>query len=178
MRDSVFKASRLFLLLGLALFLLSLASLWIKVEINVQSPEFPDYEDFNLGFFFAPVLASYGLASLALGAAESSMPNRRKLGYLLPSFIIIYALTAVTIWLATRYGFDDPFWWFYAGVQSVPSIIVTAAGVIPIIKKEHLNGVLQEHSVRLAVFFTLTAIPLLYVATLWLLFLSAVMPRL
>jgi hypothetical protein len=168
----MFKTSRLFLFLGLGLILLSLVSFLIKVEINVQNPEFPKYEDFNLGFFLAPVLASYGLTSLALGTAEASMTNRRKAGYLLPLFIIIYVFTAVTVWLAARYGFNDPFWWVYAGVQSVPSIIVTAAGVIPIIKKETLNRVSQNRSVRLAVFFTLTAIPLFYVAILWLLFLS------
>jgi hypothetical protein len=167
----MFKTSRLFLLLGLGLMLLSLASLLIKVEINVQNPEFTKYEEFNLGFFLAPVLASYGLASLALGTAEASMPNRRKAGYLLPVFSIIYVFTAVTIWLATRYGFDNPFWWIYAGVQSVPSIIVTAVGAIQLVNKEHLNRVSQNRSVRLAGFFILTAIPLFYVAILWLLFL-------
>jgi hypothetical protein len=171
LHSSVFRASRLFLFLGLGLILLSLASLLIKVEINVQNPEFPKYEDFNLGFFLAPVLASYGLTSLALGAAEASMTNRRKVGYLLPVLALIYVFTAVTVWLATRYGFDNPFWWVYAGIQSVPSIIVTAVEAIQLVKKEHLNRVSQNRSVRLAGFFILTAIPLLYVATLWLLFL-------
>lgn len=171
LRDSMFRASRLFLFLGLGLILLSLASLLIKVELNVQNPDFPDYEDFNIGFFFAPVLASYGLASLALGVAETSVTNRRKLSYLFPVFII-YVFAAVTTWLATRFGFDNPFWWVYAGVQFVPSILVTAVRVIPIVKTEQVKVVLQNHSVRLAVFFTLTTIPLLYVTTLWLLFLS------
>lgn len=171
LHNSMFRPSRLFLFLGLGLILLSLASLLIKVEINVQSPDFPDYEDFNIGFFFAPVLASYGLASLALGVAETSVTNRRKLSYLLSVFII-YMFTAVTVWLATRYGFDNPFWWVYACVQSLPSIIVTAAGVIPLVKKEQLNRVSQHYMVKIAVFITLIAVPTIYVATLWLLFLS------
>jgi hypothetical protein len=45
------KGSRLFLYLGVGLVFLTLFSLTIKIQVNEQTPEFPDYEEFNVVCF-------------------------------------------------------------------------------------------------------------------------------
>src|SRR3972149_9436474 len=84
------KSSRLFLYLGLGLVFLTLVSLPIKIQVNVQTPEFPDYEDFNIGLLWAPVIGVYGLASFVLGIAEYSASKRRVWLYFLPIFVCLY----------------------------------------------------------------------------------------
>lgn len=106
----MFRSSHLFLYLGFGLLLLSLVSLPIKTEVNFQSPDVQDYEDFNIGFLFALVIGSYGLASLALGVAEVSMSKKKTLLWFLPIFSIIYiwtsgiVLMAILLALMLRFG--------------------------------------------------------------------------
>ena len=172
MQSNMFRSSRLFLYLGFGLILLSLVSSTIKTEVNAQSQDFPDYENFNIGFLFAPVIGSYGLASLALGIAEVSMPKKKTLVCLLPIFSIIYIWTSVIVWMAIQFGFDAPFWWVYAGIHFIPSIMVSVIGVIQFAKKEYMDRIFKNNIIRKAACTILIAIPLLFVAALWLFYLT------
>jgi len=155
------KSSRLFLYLGFSLVFLTLVSLPIKIKVNVQNPEFPDYEDFNIGLLWAPVIGSYGLASLALGIAESPASKRRVWLYFLPVFIFIYiglAFAAGTLY----YNRENWFFWFYLGLLLIPSIVAHAVALLHFTNKDKLAKALENPKIRIPTFVVLIAVPLLF----------------
>ena len=162
-----FKSSRLFLYLGFGLVFLTLVSLPIKIKLNVQTPEFPDYEDFNIGLLWAPVIGSCALASLTLGIAESSASKRKAWLYFLPVFILIYIglAFAVSI-LYYPVNRENWSWWTYLGLLLIPTIIAHAGALLHFTNKEKLTKVLQNPKIRIPTFAILVAVPLLFAGAL------------
>jgi hypothetical protein len=183
LHNNVFRSSRLFLYLGFGLILLSLVFLPIMTKVNFGSPDWPDYEDFPIGFIlFAPIIGSYGLTSLTLGIAEVSMSKKENLLFFLPIFGLIYIWTSFVVWNVVwnilRLGFDYyPFWWLYLIIHLIPSITVSVIGFLNFAKKEYLSRVLKEKVIRIAAFSMIITVPLVYVAALWLLYLTLVYRR-
>jgi hypothetical protein len=171
---SAFKTYRLFLYIGFGLILLAVASSFIMTEVNFGSPDWPDYEAFPTGFlFFAPIIGSYGLSSLALGITEVSMSKKENLLFFSPIFGLIYIWTTFivgnVIWSITRFGFDYyPLWWLHLIIHLIPSITITMIGFLNFAKKEYMDRVLKKKAIRLASLSMLIAVPLVSVAVLWL----------
>jgi hypothetical protein len=161
---------RLFFYLGLGLIISSFLSLAIRTEVNVQNPDFSDYELLNIGFLFAPVIGSYGLASLMLGVTEVSMSKKKALSCFFPFFGIICVFASFSVWLAVGLGSIAPFWWIYVGLFFIPAIIVLAVGLAQFTKKKRLNELLKHQIMRKLFFGILLAVPLLFTVILWLLF--------
>ena len=152
--------------LGIGLIVFSLLTLLIKIEVNVQTPDFPDFETFNIGFLFAPLIGSFGLASLALGIAEASLPKKTRLCFL--PIGIVYIAASVTVWMAIRFGFNAPFWWVYASAFFIAIIIAGFIGVKQFTGKNNVERILPNQMTRIAVFCILVAVPFLFVTVLWL----------
>lgn len=154
------KSSRLFLYLGVGLVFLTLFSLTIKIQVNVQTPEFPDYEDFNVGLLWAPVIGSYGLAALALGIAESSTS---KWLYFLPVFVFIYVGLAFSVsMLFYPVNRGNWSWWVYLGLILIPNIVAHAVVLLHFTNKEKLSKALENPKIRIPIFVILLAVPLLF----------------
>ena len=161
--SQAFKSSRLFLYLGLGLVFLTLVSLPIKIKVNVQTPEFPDYEDFNIGLLWAPVMGVYSLASLVLGIAESSASKHGVWLYFLPVFIFIYiglAFAAGILYYPVNREYW--FWWVYLGLVLIPSILAHAVVLLHFTNKEKLVKALENPKIRIPTFVVLTAVPLIF----------------
>jgi hypothetical protein len=161
------NSRHLFLYAGFGLIFLTLVVLPIKIQVNVQSPEFPDYEDFSIGLFYAPVIGSYGLACLVLGIAESAAPKQRVWAYLLPIFILIYIglafAAAILFYPVNRANWS---WWVYFGLLLGPSALAHAVALLHFTRKETLAKALENPKVRIPVFVVLMAVPLLFSAAL------------
>jgi hypothetical protein len=143
----------------------------ITIEVNVQSPEFPDYEDFNIGLLFAPVIGSYGLASLVLGIAESSASKQRVWLYLLPIFILIYVSLAFAAgMLFYPVNRENWSWWVYLGLLLIPSTVAHAVALLHFTRKETLAKALENPKIRIPTFVVLMAVPLLFSVALLLTF--------
>jgi hypothetical protein len=163
--SQAFKNPRLFLYLGFSLVFLTLVSLPIKIQVNVQTPEFPDYEDFNIGLLLAPVIGVYGLASLALGITESS--GSKQAGWLsfLPVFVFIYiGLAFAASMLLYPINRQNWSWWFYLGLILVPSILAHAAVILHFANRGKLPRTLENPKIKISIFVVLTAVPLLFAA--------------
>jgi hypothetical protein len=167
----VLNSRHLFLYAGFGLIFLTLVVLPIKIQVNVQSPEFPDYEDFNIGVFFAPLIGSYGLACLVLGIAESAVPKQRVWVYLLPIFILIYIglvfAASILFYPVNRGNWS---WWVYLGLLLGPSVLAHAVVLLHFARKETLARALENSKVRIPMFVVLMAVPLLFAAALLLTF--------
>ena len=164
-----FENPRLFLYLGLGLLILTLFSAPIKIQVNVQTPEFPDYEDFNIGLLFAPIVGAWGLASIALGITESSLSKKRVLLCLLPVFALIYVGLGFASWMVMNHGMNW-FWRAYFGFIFLPFLIGHAAAFYNFTNKEKLVQTLKNTRTRTSVFIALVAVPLLYTIIFLLLF--------
>jgi hypothetical protein len=148
---------------------LALVSLAIKIQVNVQSPEFPDYEDFNIGLLFAPVIGSYGLASLVLGITESSLLRKEILPCLLPVFALLYIGLGFASWMVMNYGVLW-FWRAYFGFILLPFLITHTAVLFYFTKKERLAQILSNIQTRTYAFIALVSVPLFYAVIFFFLF--------
>jgi hypothetical protein len=162
--SQTFKNSRLFLHLGFGLIFLTVVTLPIKVQVNVQTSEFPDYEGFNIGLLLAPVIGSYGLASLALGIAESSASKQGIWLYFLPVFILIYIGLAIAVSiLYYPVNRENWSWWIYLGLILIPIIITHVVVLLHFTNKEKVTKILENSRIRVPTFIILVAVPLLFV---------------
>ena len=170
--------SRLFLYIGVGLILLALVSSLLTTQVNVQNPEYPHYEDFPTGFlFFAPVIGSYGLTSLALGITEVSASKKEHLLFFLPILGLIYIWTLLVvgnvIWNIIRLGFDYyPLWWLYLIIHLIPSITISLIAFLNFAKRDYLSTILKKKATRTASLGLIVTVPLVSAAVLWILLTS------
>lgn len=170
-----FKRSRLFLYLGLGLVLLTLVFLPISIRVQIVDgvnlplifdPSGIDAE-FKIGLVIAPIFGVWGIASLILGIADLRS-TKKKAPYYLPLFTINYALATFMAWLAINYRIYFSFWWIYFGLFVVPIIGMTVFGLFYLTRKEKIERMLNNQKTRVAIFCTITALPICYAVGFWL----------
>ena len=162
--------SHLFLYIGFGLLALSLVFLPIKSEVNVQTADFPDYETFNIGFLFAPIIGVWGLTSIAIGILASSRSRTKTVLSIIPVFVLIYTGLAFTIWMVLAYG-SVIFWWGYFSLFLVPSTIIAIISVFYLLNKEVLLDALKNPKSIIAISCLIILVPLIYSIAFWFAFL-------
>ena len=164
----MFRNSRLFLYLGVGLILLALVFSFVTTKAAIMDSGFTRYEDFPTGFvIFAPIIGSYALTSLTLGVTEISTSKKENLLFFFPMAIPIYVWSSLILGMAIRQLIADP-WWLHLSILLIPSITVSAIGVLTFAKKEYVNIVLKQQWLRITAFTAMTTLPLAYVIVLWL----------
>lgn len=164
----VFTSSTIFLVLGIALFVLALFSFPTRVEF-VDQQELGHSEHYNIGWLFAPIIGVWGLASLALGLVQSTKPKWR----VAPLLLLLSALVCVGLSFAfymvifyglgivSSVGRGEPLFLLYFGLVLTPSIIILTSTVKFL--KAGEKAIFQVRAkVKAAVFVVLAAVPLTY----------------
>lgn len=159
--------SRLFLYIGFGLLVLSLVFLPIKTEVNVQTADFPDYETFNIGFLFAPVIGVWGLMSIAMGILASSWSRTKTVLSITPVFVLIYTGLAFTIWMVLAYG-SVIFWWGYFSLFLVPSIVANIVTILYMSRKNQLLNALNNKKTMIVFSCFIVLVPLIFSIVFWL----------
>jgi hypothetical protein len=146
--------------------------------VNVQNPEYPHYEPFPTGFLFlAPIIGSYGSASIALGVTEISTSKKEHLLFFSPILALIYIWTSIivgsVIWSISRLGFDYyPLWWLYLIIHLIPSITISLIAFLNFAKRDYLSTILKKKATRTASLGLIVTVPLVSAAVLWILLTS------
>ncbi len=162
----------LFLLFGFTLVILAVIILPTKLLLPAQ-PMDPDY--YNVGWLFSPVIGSWGLFSAAFGLIQLSWKKLKIQVFLLPIFALALAIMMFTISVVASLGSSlihtarmdvQLFWFSYAVLTVIPSIIVTALTAMQLRKKEK-GPVFVGKKLRVAAFAASVAVPLLYSVVLY-----------
>jgi hypothetical protein len=120
-----------------------------------------DFDDVGVGWLFAPIIGAWGLTSVALGIAESSLPRKEILLCLLPVFALLYIGLGFASWMVMNYGVLW-FWRAYFGFILLPFLIAHTAVFFYFTKKERLAQVLSNIRTRTYALIALVSVPLLY----------------
>ncbi len=162
-----FTDSRAFLLLGLVLIVLAFIAFPTRVEFADQG-EIGGSEHYNVGWLFAPIIGVWGLAGVALGLIQSSMPKQRVEYCLLLILVVVCTGLTFASFMAIVYGSGiimsvgrgEPLFLIYFGLVLVPSLIIIASTIR--FMKIGERVILVSKKVKAAVFFLLAAVPLTY----------------
>jgi hypothetical protein len=163
-----FTDSRAFLLLGLGLIALAFIAFPTRVEFGDQWA-IGGSEHYNVGWLFAPIIGVWGLASIALGLIQSSMPKQRVEYYLLLILVVVCTGLAFAGFMAIVYGSGivmsvgrgEPLFLIYFGLVLVPSLIIVSS-IVRFMKMGERANFLVNKKVKAVVFFLLAAVPLTY----------------
>ncbi|MEM2935702.1 MAG: hypothetical protein QW231_00815 [Candidatus Bathyarchaeia archaeon] len=112
----------------------------VKVRVLVE-PEVMEYDSMLAGPIFAPIIGLWGLASLALGIAESSMPKRAILTYLGLILCVVNGISGLMIWGAYLANPSLLSLWF--GFYLTPCIIANIIGFLYFKGEEKLASFLE-----------------------------------
>ena len=163
--SSALKSRYLFLYSGVGLILLAFLLLPMRTAVMIGI----DLDCYWTGWIFAPVIGAWGLTSVTLGITESSPPKKYALLCFLPVFVLIYIGLGFASWMVMTYG-ANWFWRFYFGLLLFPCLIANTVGVFYFTKKEKLANILKNKRTKILMLIALIAVPLVYTATLLLLF--------
>ncbi len=120
----------------------------------------------GVGWFFAPIIGAWGLASVTLGITETALSKKRALLCLLPVFALIYISLGFASWMVMAYG-GNWFWRVYFGLLLFPCLIANTAGFLYFKNEERLAKILKNNRTRSFAVAILIAVPLLYTAGLF-----------
>lgn len=123
----------------------------------------------GIGWLFAPIIGIYGLASVVLGLVHSSIPKRKVELYLVPILAVVSVGLAYAVYMVVVFGSGiiqsvgrgEPFFMIYFMLILFPSILIYASAV-KCLRSEEKIKFLSNRRLRIAVFFTLAAVPLFY----------------
>jgi hypothetical protein len=166
----IFTSSNIFLLLGIALFVVALVAFPTRVEfVDQQAPGHS--EDYSVGWLFAPIIGVWGLASLALGLVQSTRPNGQVAQLLLLLSLLVCVGLSFAAYMVIVYGFGivasvgrgEPLFLLYFGLVLAPSLIILTSTVKFLRAGE--RAIFQvSKQVKAAVFVVLAAVPVTYSA--------------
>ncbi len=160
--------SQAFLLLGLVLIVLAFIAFPTRVEFGDQGA-IGGSEHYNVGWLFAPIIGIWGVASIALGLIQSSMPKHRIEYYLMLILVVVCTGLAFAGFMTIVYGSGiimsvgrgEPLFLIYFALVLVPSLIIMAS-TVGFMKMGKRADFLVNKKVKVAVFFLLAAVPLTY----------------
>jgi hypothetical protein len=163
-----FTSSRVFLLLGIALVVIAFVAFPTRVEFGDRG-ELAGSEHYNVGWLFSPIIGVWGLASIALGLVQSSLPRRNVESYLLFILAVVAVGLSFAGYMAVFYGSGivasvgrgEPFFWVYFSLVLAPSLIIMASTVKFLKAGENANF-LTSKKVRAILLVTLATVPLAY----------------
>ncbi len=123
------SSSSVFIFVGLILIFVAFVTLPTKVMIYAQPA---DADDYNIGWLFSPVIGVWGLAVVALGLVQSSMPKRKTESYLLFLTALVGIGLAYVAYLLFFFGSGviasagrgEPLFWLYFALVLGPSLVI------------------------------------------------------
>ena len=163
-----FACSNVFLILGIALFVLALITFPTRVEfVDQQAPGHTEH--YTVGWLFAPIIGVWGIASLALGLVQSSGPRWAVARLLLFLSLLVCVGLIFASYMVVFYGLGifvsvgrgEPFFLLYFGLVLVPSIIILAS-TIKFLRAEERAIFQVSKKVKAAVFAVIAVVPLTY----------------
>lgn len=157
---------RVFYYSGLLLILLAFALLPTQITVRVKHSPQGETETMGFGWTLAPVVGTWGFATLLLGAAESLTPGLKSTARSLPALLLIYSALAYATWMAIRYG-QYPFWWIHFGLILAPSILATSVAALHFRRGEKLASILSNQKIRALILTVIFVVPLLFAASTW-----------
>jgi hypothetical protein len=170
MVSHLLTSSQIFTIIGAVLIFLALVTFPTKVMIQAQPG---DEDDYMIGWLFAPIIGVFGLAAVALGLAQTSMPKRSVESYLLFFMLVVsvglvyggYLAVAFGSGLIMSAGRGEPFFWIYFGLVLAPSLIIIGL-TAKFLKAMDRPVFLINKKVKAATLFLLVAVPLTYTCVL------------
>ena len=100
MAINTLKNSHQFLYLGFGLFFLAL----ITFPTTIRVPVGAGFNTYWMGWLLATVIGAWGLASIAFGITESSLPKKEAFVFLLPVFAFLFIGLGFGSWMVMNYG--------------------------------------------------------------------------
>ena len=162
-----FTNSRIFLCLGISLLVFAATTFPMKVPVNPQPKDIGQYMD--VGWWFAPIVGIWGLASIVLGVVQSSLP-KRTIKYCLITLLALFTISLgyVTCMVPAFNRFlirgvisGNPFYLLRLGLILVPSLLIYAAA-INFLKPKYPIDFLKNYRLRVMTVSTMAAVPILY----------------
>jgi hypothetical protein len=148
---------RLFLFLGLALLLLAIAVFPLRYTLQV-SP-IGETETVGIGWVFAPVVAAWGFASLAINTAKGNK-NVEVQGLFL---LLLGAGSVYASWMVAHYG-SNVYWWIQFALMLTPTVLVATLTVMQAKKAQTLSR-LNKVKTQWALFAGMLAVPVVFLST-------------
>ncbi len=168
MNKHFFMSFNSFMILGVALCILALASFPTGIELADQG-EIGGSEHYNVGWLFAPIVGVWGLASLAVGLVQHPKTKRS----LAPLLLFITTLVCIGLlfgfYMVVFYGLGiiasvgkgEPFFLLYFGLVLAPSIVVLTS-TLKFLKAGERAIFQVGKKAKLVAFAVLATVPLSY----------------
>jgi hypothetical protein len=163
------NGSRAFLILGTALFTLTVLSFPMRT-ILADHGEPLGFESFPVGWLFAPIMAAWGLASLVFGLLQARSQKAEKYLQVVFAFALFATAFGVSFGGLMVFFFGSfvtqlvtaPFWWLYLALFLVPSVTVLASCATYYRKEEKIYSIFAKWKIRVALFAATLSVPVSY----------------